>query len=411
MRLWQHGAVFLLAIFVLVSRRPDALYRAQFFAEDGHVWFADAYNLGWWNALVRAQDGYFQTFPRLAAALALLTPLALAPLVLNLAAAAIQALPVNLLLSARSSRWGSLGFRAFLAASYLALPNCSEILINVTNSQWLLALCSFLLLVSQPPTGALQHGLDIAILALCGITGPFCFFLLPIAAFMAWKRRERWRWITTGVFLTSACVQAWALLLINRAGRSHSTLGANPVLFARILAGQVYLGTILGGNSLAGNFHPRVFGVLLCAAIVGTFLLAVVFAQSGLEMRLFLILTGVLFLASLISPVAYPLPGQSRWDVLAEVPGIRYWFFPTLACAWSLLWAVRSRIEILRAVSVILLCAMCLGVVRDWRQPALRDLHFVETARRFDAVHSGTVMVFPENPPGWDMRLVKHTSR
>ena len=141
LRSWHRGAIFLLSCAVLITRRPDAIFHAQFWAEDGHVWFADAYNLGWWTALFRTQDGYFQTLPRLGAALALLAPIALAPLVLNLIAITVQALPVNLLLASRSSAWGSLRFRAFLACTYLALPNCREIIAIITSSQWILTLC------------------------------------------------------------------------------------------------------------------------------------------------------------------------------------------------------------------------------------------------------------------------------
>lgn len=96
--------------------------------------------------------------------------------------------------------------------------------------------------------------------------------------------------------------------------------------------------------------------------------------------------------------------------MLARVAGIRYWFFPTLACVWTILWAARSRIEALQAASVILLCVMCLGIVRDWKQPALKDLRFAESARSFEAAPPGTMMVMPENPQGWNMRLVKHAS-
>ena len=39
-------AVFLFACAVVIARRPDAVFHAQFFAEDGRIWFADAYNLG-----------------------------------------------------------------------------------------------------------------------------------------------------------------------------------------------------------------------------------------------------------------------------------------------------------------------------------------------------------------------------
>jgi hypothetical protein len=410
-RPWQHGAIFLFACLILISRRPDAIFHAQFYAEDGHVWFADAYNLGWWNALFRAQDGYFQTFPRLAAALALLAPLWLAPLVLNLVALAVEALPVNLLLSSRSSVWGSARFRALLAVAYLALPNSREMTIIVTSSQWLLMLSGFLVLTATPAAGAAGRVFDLLILVLCGLTGPFCFFLLLIAAFLAWKRGGRWRWMEAGVLFALSLVQAWGLLVVDSGGRAHAALGASPALLIRILAGQIYFATLLGDNSLSTNSSREVFVVLVCVAVAGSALLAICFARMDLEMRLFLVLTGMLLIASLISPAAYPPAGVTRWEMLAKVAGIRYWFFPTLACTWSVLWAARSRIEALKAASVVLLCAMCFGVVRDWRQPALNDLHFAEYVKAFEAAPPGTIMVIPENSQGWNIRLVKHASQ
>jgi|SRR5271165_6523884 len=67
-RLWLAPSVFwAAAIFVtaalLFLRRPDALLHAQFWAEDGVVWFADSYNFGALKALLRARDGYLQTIP------------------------------------------------------------------------------------------------------------------------------------------------------------------------------------------------------------------------------------------------------------------------------------------------------------------------------------------------------------
>src|SRR5664280_1271684 len=119
---WRwHVLAFVAAAGLVVSRRPDAIVHAQFFAEDGHVWFADAYNRGWFTSLFRTQDGYFQTLPRLAAALSLLVPLSWAALVINLIGLIIQILPVPLLLSRRLSRLGSLQLRAALAFVYICL--------------------------------------------------------------------------------------------------------------------------------------------------------------------------------------------------------------------------------------------------------------------------------------------------
>src|SRR5579863_43134 len=407
---WQHILIFLFACIVLMSRRPDAILHPQFYAEDGHVWFADAYNLGWWHALFRAQDGYFQTFPRLGAALALLFPLALAPLVLNLIAIAVQALPVTILLSERSAAWGSLRFRAAMAAVYLALPNCREMGAIITSSQWVLALCVFLLLVAAPPEGNAGRAADIVLFALCGLTGPFCFLLVPIALYAAWRRRGRWGWIHTGILGAGCALQAWGLLVINPAGRAASPLGASVALFLRIVAGQVYLGTLLGGNGLAARAGAGMFVFLLCVAIGGTAIAAVCFAKATIEWRLLFVFSCLLLAASLASPAAYPPAGMTRWELLANVGGIRYWFFPTLAFAWCLLWCVRRRTGAAAAVSVLLLCAMSFGIVRDWHHPALKDLHYREFAQSFSSAPAGTAVVVPENPQGWTIRLVKRAA-
>jgi hypothetical protein len=53
---------------------------------------------------------------------------------------------------------------------------------------------------------------------------------------------------------------------------------------------------------------------------------------------------------------------------------------------------------------------MCFGAVRDWKQPVLKDLHFAGSASSFQAAPAGTVVVLPENPRGWNIRLVKRSS-
>ena len=407
---WQHGVIFLIACLILISRRPDAIFHAQFYAEDGHTWFADEYNYGWWSGLWRTYEGYHHLFMRLGAALALLVPLALAPLVMNLIAIGLQALVVNLLLSMRSSAWGSLGFRAILAAVFLALPNTLEMLNNISQDQWPLTLCAFLLLVAQPPKSVSGKVFDLSILLLCGLTGPQCIFLLPIALFLAWKDRNRWPLAAAGVLALTCAVQGWGLLHGGFASRPHGVLGANPEMLVRIVAGQVFLGTLLGANTLAVNSSPHALPWLLCTAILGTVIAAFCFAKSGLPMKLFALLTAALFAVSLISPTAYPPAGMSMWQQLARADGVRYWYFPCLAFAWLLLWGFRSGGDAMKVVSVVLLCVMCFTITFDWRVPPLKDLHFAEAAQRFEAAPAGTSMTFPQNPAGWDMQLVKHSS-
>ena len=57
----------------------------------------------------------------------------------------------------------------------------------------------------------------------------------------------------------------------------------------------------------------------------------------------------------------------------------------------------------------ILLALMLLqGIVRDWRIPALEDLHFPEYAAQFEAAPPRTYMKIPLNPqPEWFMEITK----
>ena len=367
LRPWQQGVIFLLACAAIVWRRPDAVFHAQFYAEDGHVWFADAYNLGWWPALFRVYAGYFELLPRLGASLALLAPFCLAPLLLNLMAIAFQALPVNMLLAARSSTWGSLRFRLLLAGVYLALPNCDEVGRGITNAQWPLALSAFLLLVACTPKNMAGRLFDILFLLLCGLTGPFCIFLLPISISLAWKERDKWRWVQTGILGGACLIQGWAILYLAPASRAHRAYGASAELLARLLGGQVYIGALLGHNKLAATPGLWLSIVLICAALGGTALAVICALKSPLAMKLFLFFSAAVFAAGLINPFEWDHPGVPIWAVYAGLGGLRYWFFPTLAFAWALLWGYRSRIPLVKAVSATLLCLMCFGIVRDWR--------------------------------------------
>src|SRR4051794_29122484 len=188
---------FVLAAVAVVSRRPDAIFNSQFFAEDGNVWFAEAYNNGWARALAITHTGYFQTLPRLGAALALAVPLQHAPLVMNLVGLLLQIAPAVFLLSSRTELWAPLRIRLLMALAYLALPNNSELDVSITEAQWHLALLACLVVLSRAPESRAGFAFDLTVLALCGLTGPFCIVLFPVAFLVWWKERTRWHLAAT----------------------------------------------------------------------------------------------------------------------------------------------------------------------------------------------------------------------
>ena len=392
---------FLLAAIAIVSRRPDVVLRPQFYAEDGVIWYAQAYNLGWLHALSLPEGGYLNTLPRLAAALALLVPLHAAPLVMNLLGIAIQVLPVNVLLSPRCAAYGSFPVRLFLAAIYLALPNSNEVFVVITNAQFHLALAACLLAFARPPATWLGRIFDVAVFLVSGLTGPFCLVLLPLAAVFWWIRRGRWLVTVMSVLTLTSLVQMSQLFHTGHAARGVPDLGATPALFARILAGHVYLGSLIGRNGYA-HWKPMTF--LLPVALAGTALLVYSFLKAGLERKLVLLFCFLLFAASLWHPLASrPV---AVWELFIESRGMRYWFFPMLGFLWSLVWQA-TQPGPQRPVFSLVLLLLARGVIFDWRQLAPPNLDFPSSARKFEAAPKGTLVEIPTLPEGWTMRLTK----
>ncbi len=77
-------AAFAIALPLIFLRDPSLFTRPQFWAEDGKVWYAQAYSQGWLYSLFQPLNGYLSILPRLGAGAALLVPFRWAPLVMAL---------------------------------------------------------------------------------------------------------------------------------------------------------------------------------------------------------------------------------------------------------------------------------------------------------------------------------------
>jgi hypothetical protein len=396
--------IFCVAAVLVISRRPDAIFNAQFFGEDGSIWYPEAYMGGWFHAFWHSRDGYFQTAPRLAAAIALLVPFRFAPLLENLLAIAIQVLPVTMLLSERCREWGSIWLRATMSLLYIALPNSAEVNASMEEAQWHLALMACLLVLASVPVTRTGRVLNICVLVVAGLSGPFVVILLPVAAVFYWFRRGNWRAVQLSIVFLCAVIQLSALIRISSSGRPRMHLGATPELFIRILSRDIYLGAIFGSNALPGA-APF---FLLAAGVLGSALIVWCIWRGSLEWKLFVIFCALLFAAAL----RYPMVPAPQWQILDLTPSIRYWFLPTVGFAWVIAWAAfkgaRGRA---RWFPVLLLVLMSIGIVRDWKYTPFIDYHFRQYARWFRVAPPGTVVIIPINPGGWKMQLIKQPKR
>jgi hypothetical protein len=407
---------------LLFFRRPDAVLHAQFWAEDGVVWFADAYNLGGFKALLRARDGYLQTIPRLACAAALWAPLGHAPLVTNLIALVLEALPPLFLISSRMRNLGPLGLRCVLALLLLFVPDSSEVHAIITDSEFQMAVLACLVVIAEAPRSWAGRTFDIVVLALFALTGPFCVLLFPVALLrtlaplMAHRtssaqlaRPEGWRLMQLSLLAAGGLGQA--LTVITTAGaRLNTTLGASPTKFVRIVGGQVVLPLFLGSNRLNHISDDPTRIMLVASALTIASLLALVYGlvEGSLELRCFILFALLVLTAALAYPTIEPINYQ--WDVFLRPDlGLRYWYLPKLALMATLVWLLgRGRPLPVRLLAGALACTMVFSMVRHWRYPALPDFHFDGYVRVFGQLPSGAIGQFRLNPGGpWIMELTK----
>jgi hypothetical protein len=397
---WQ-VVVFLAALAAIFTRLPGAFLHPQFFAEDGWVWYQQAYNLHWLRSLGIAQAGYLQTLPRLVAGVTLLLPMQWAPLIMNLAGAVIQALPVTALLSRRCAPWGPLRVRMLMAALYIAIPDAPEIHIVLTNAMWHLAVLQALLAFSAPPLSWRGRVLDIVLFGIGGISGPFCILLLPCVAIYWWLRRQRWTLVILGIMFLGVMIQ---LVTILRSVRSPGApLGATPLRLLRIIAGSIFIDSMTGG----GGPYLRA-SLLVAAAIGGLTIMIWGWRSAPLAGRLFIVFALLILMASLRDPLL--LPGTTpRWESLANATGIRYWFLPSLLFLWTAAWcAWRGEIRLARYAGLAVLLLTLVGVYEKWRYPPWPESHWSADVARFKSLQPGEHMTFQVyDPGGRTMVLIK----
>jgi hypothetical protein len=400
--------VFVAAFVIIVSRRPDAVFNAQFFAEDGVAWFMDAYNLGVRSLLV-PQASYLHTLTRLIALLSVLVPFSFAPLVMNLGAIAVQILPVNVFLS---SRFSKIPIRLRLLASfiYLALPNTYEIDANITTLQWHLALLACVLLLAQPATGRTWRVFDGIVLVLISFDGPTGLVLLPMAAAVWWNRRSAWGRTNVALLVPGAAIQVLSIFMTWHS-RLVAPIGATFTRLFTILERQIFLPSLLGLTTVSRLLGEKPLSIVeALATLLVLALLLYALRYAVVELKLFILFGLALFALCLARPLAGP-PDRPQWSWLC-VPGAgnRYYFFPMLAFLAALLWMAADKSHRkLRYLGGALLLLLPIGIYKDWRYPAFKNLNFKEYAAKFERAPSGTSMSIPINPgpPGWVLQITK----
>jgi len=408
----SHAALFVLlglAIFVAhFSRSPEVLLKPQFWAEDGEVFYQQAHEVGFLHSVLTPHSGYVHLFPRLIAGLSLFLPLSFVPLFFNLAALAVQCLPAIYICTPRMENLGPFRVRLLLAFLCFGIFGVHEVWGNLPNSQWQIALLSFLILIASPPRSRLGTWFDRVALSIGALTGPYCVLLLPIAAIVAFYRRSS-RTITQFAILgVGAVAQTVSLLIVGRPNLGN--LGASFPLFCKLVVIRGFVPDLPASMKVARVLHiPLASSIFSCCFVIAALAVtAWIFRHGSLEMRCALLFTAMMLAASLASPVVVGGGGE-QWPTMM-MPGVgeRYWFIPRLMIVVAVLWIATQRVsKWARAVGAAMMLAILISCVVHWHIVRAPGIYFDMYVHVFDALPVGAQLRIPINPPPWAVQLTK----
>ena len=366
-------AFITLALGILVLRRPETITRAEFFYEDGQVFYVGAFFGGALDQVFRQYEGYLLVVPRLIAMLERLVPPASAPLVGNVASLLIVA---GLAAYIASDRLANViperRTRIVLAIALLVLPGAWETLGSMTLVQWYLALFLVLAGIAGPPASRAAAVAELTAIAAAGLTGPFSLLLAPVYWVRAWRSRDRWSMATAAVITIAAAVQLVVLLL------SGERSGAMPSLYAI-------------GEVMTVRLWASVIGGLWMSALIPVGIPAVLAGAASLLLiaGLVLVLPAVPRAARFaLAYGALAIVGATLLDQPAGLPvspylAGRYFLLLSAVVAFAAAIAV-LHIDRLRPGARVAALAIAglvlLGTVGDFRLPAHSDYHWAERA-------------------------------
>ena len=393
-----HLLLVTLCAALLLLRRPASLLHPQFWAEDGTLFFQEAFNHGFLKTVLQPAFGYLHSFPRLVAGLSLLFPMAHAPLIFNLSAFAVQLLPALYLLSPRMARHiTSFSARALAALLYIALPASYETHVNLTNSHWYLALTAVCILVATPAIDARIRALETFMLALFSLTGPFSILFLPLVAprlLGILRGTQPARSLTVPIVIAAGAVVQLGLASTSaRIGAAVAQSG--PLSLQELMAVvsmHTFFNAVFGINGFTRFCRmqpPFAYGLGMAAL---AFLLFVAVRDRVKPLLILFYLSALTIALSFM----FPLNDLRLW--LHPQAGPRYFLFACLFVQFAILHLAFAARPLRYVGYVLLAVALAVGIPADFFHPDQPDVHWADQTTVFRSLPAGSDFSVPVVP-------------
>jgi hypothetical protein len=383
---------------LLLLRSPGSLLHPQFWAEDGTLFFQEAFNRGFLATVAQPASGYLHSFPRLVAGFSLLLPMAQAPLVFNLAAFAVQLIPALYLLNPRMSRLiPSFAGRALAALLYVALPASSETHVNLTNSHWHLTLAAVCILSATPAANPRIKALETFLALLFSLTGPFSILFLPLVAprllgVVQGKQPARDQ-IVALVIAGGAVIQFGFAATSARIGTAAAQSGPLSLQeLTTVVSMHTFFNAIFGSNGFTRLYRtlPAIaYGLGL--ATLGFLLFVAVRDRVKPLLTLF-------YLAALSIALAFVFPLNDLRLWLHPQAGPRYFLFACVFIVFAVLHLAFAAPSFSVIGRILLAAVVAVGIPADFFHPGQPDAHWADNAAVLRSLPSGADFYVPVVP-------------
>jgi hypothetical protein len=416
-------AIHLFIVAILVGRRPEAVFKAQFWAEDGAVFFAEQLRMGFWHAVINPYSGYLHVAPRILAGLFSGLRVQALPTAYGISSIIVAAFCCSAF-SWPTFRWLiSSDLLRFLCCVIMAtaLPTGAELIGSITNMQWLLAPVGILIVFSEQH---FSHGrwraiATLLLLVLIALSAPGLFVVMPLFIWQAIRGRDWQRWKAFAVVLTLG-VQGLEVIH-TRAGGGKANWNFDSVLISTIASGttKCILVPMFGNAFLLAQSVRSLIAAMLLTLIIS--LILFVWMVSKVPHRVVLLSAAYIGVAS----VAVVMGGRNLAPAflvpkdIPHVQGERYFFLGGCVLIFVVgfaadFLAAQVRDPLLRRVpAMIMLLIFGVGMVQNYQTPPLVDLSWASYAGQIEdwtRRHDGAPLVVPLNPPPFNMTLIGQQS-
>ena len=328
---------------LICLRMPDILLHGRFWAEEGKVFFAEAWRLPVGRMLFRPYGGYLNLVANAGAIGARsLVSVERAPYVTIALALVFQTCPAILILSSGAS-WLRSRWAIVAALLILATPPASEeVWLQTLHSQFHLAVCAGLILAMPAQSGRRLNAFRLALLVLGPLCGPACIVLLPFFVLRAMIEKSQARWWQTLALLAGSALQIGLFLSVQH-GRSYHI--DSSVLAGVMLVRHLFIPLVgyRAAAPLADWIHRRYAAgaipwstVMLSCASFAIWIWVVL--RRWREAPAWLLMAGLA-----VAVLSYYGAIDGGTNLLSVAFGLRYSFAPQALMSFSLLALASAR--------------------------------------------------------------------